>query len=183
MMISDRRNGFHNRAGMANRNRVKRPHVVQECETDNASQQKDSSIMIDNPLIEEFLDHLRHKRHCSPYTAKCYATDLLQFQGYLLEEADDRSETSTTAGVSDLNSSEGGTGLAVLTSRSVVTLAARCASPVSLVETTTEDVQRFLASLRRRGCTAGTVARKLATLRSLFRFGLKRCYNRSDPSA
>lgn len=36
-----------------------------------------------HPLAQRFLDHLMHERHFSPYTARCYGADLRQFVEYL----------------------------------------------------------------------------------------------------
>ena len=42
--------------------------------------------MIENPIIEEFLNYLRFERHFSPHTAKCYAADLDQFSGFINQD-------------------------------------------------------------------------------------------------
>src|SRR5512136_607866 len=42
------------------------------------------NIMIENNLIDEFLNYLKFERHFSPHTAKCYAADLAQFCAFLV---------------------------------------------------------------------------------------------------
>ena len=43
-----------------------------------------NAIMIENSLIDEFLNYLKFERHFSPHTAKCYAADLAQFCAFLV---------------------------------------------------------------------------------------------------
>ena len=35
------------------------------------------------PLLGEFQDYLKHERHFSPYTARCYSADLRQYFEHL----------------------------------------------------------------------------------------------------
>lgn len=42
-----------------------------------------SATSRNHPLAQRFLDHLMHERHFSPYTARCYGADLRQFVEYL----------------------------------------------------------------------------------------------------
>ncbi|MEM1110258.1 MAG: site-specific integrase, partial [Planctomycetota bacterium] len=35
------------------------------------------------PVVQQFVDYLKHERHFSPYTARCYGADLRQFAEYL----------------------------------------------------------------------------------------------------
>ncbi len=39
----------------------------------------------DSPLVQQFVNYLRFERHFSPYTARCYETDLCQYVTYLSE--------------------------------------------------------------------------------------------------
>lgn len=137
--------------------------------------------MIENPLIEEFISYLQHEKRYSSSTTKCYATDLYQFRDYLLNNASEPVEMSETSDDFDVCSGEGGTGLAVLTTQSAVASTVQDALSKLLLNTTGDDVRRFLAFLRGRGNSEGTAARKLATLRTLFKFCLRRFYVRSNP--
>jgi len=134
--------------------------------------------MNDQTLIEEFLNYLRFERHFSPHTAKCYAADLHQFCEFMVEG--NGSAHDTHAGGHDFHSGAGG-GIAVASpaaSRVVQT-----APGDILLHIDTEDVRRFLAFLRDRDYCKSTTARKLATLRSFFKFCMKRGYVQSNPLA
>jgi integrase/recombinase XerC len=131
--------------------------------------------MSENNLIEEFLNYLRFERHFSPHTAKCYAADLHQFCEFL------------TGGTEALPSAPpGGSGLA----SSPGSATAVAAPPRAQTDTRellravqTEDVRRFLAFLTDREYSKSTTARKLATLRSFYKFCLKRSYVPANPLA
>lgn len=133
--------------------------------------------MNENKLINEFLSYLRFERHFSPHTAKCYAADLNQFCGFLAEPV----PGSTPGGGAGTpppsfdGASGGGTATAVAPP---VTAASVCLTAV-----TTEDVQRFLGFLRQQEYSKSTTARKLATLRSFYKFCLKRGHVQSNPLA
>jgi integrase/recombinase XerC len=128
--------------------------------------------MSENTLIDEFLNYLRFERHFSPHTAKCYAADLHQFCEFL---------TGVTGGsppAPGYNPSPG------------TTTAVATAPPKAQTDTRellrgvqTEDVRRFLAFLTDREYSKSTTARKLATLRSFYKFCLKRSYVPANPLA
>ncbi len=132
--------------------------------------------MNENKLIDEFLNYLRFERHFSPHTAKCYAADLHQFCGFLVEG--DHGTVEPPGSPSSYDLSGGGVAVAA----PPVTARATIAS-VDLVVVTTEDVQRFLTFLRSQEYSKSTTARKLATLRSFYKFCLKRAYVRGNPLA
>ena len=139
--------------------------------------------MNDNNLIDEFLNYLRFERHFSPHTAKCYAADLHQFCEFL--------DTGGTAPV-DLHRSGNGLGYSSQGGGGVATAPVRTAAPArenidthsgGLTAVDAEEVRRFLAFLRDRQYCKSTTARKLATLRSFYKFCLKRAYIQSSPLA
>jgi integrase/recombinase XerC len=137
--------------------------------------------MSDNILIDEFLNYLRFERHFSPHTAKCYAADLHQFCDFLRDGASAPERPVTSHGGFDLG---GGGGTATATAASVsVQPQAQTSEREMLIAVETEDVRRFLAFLRDREYSKSTTARKLATLRSFFKFCLKRTYVSANPLA
>jgi len=104
-----------------------------------------------NPLIDQFLDYLRLERHFSPYTARCYGADLRQYAQFLAP---------------DLPASNG----------HVVQV------PNSLfVEADALTLRRFLAELDKNGYSAATMARKVATLRSFYKYLHRRGLVASNP--
>ncbi len=131
--------------------------------------------MDENPLISEFLDYLRYERHFSPHTAKCYAADLHQFCEYLgngtpVGEASAFVEHETYPG--------GGHPAATATAT-----AAPPDARTVLVNVDSNTVRGFLAMLRDREYSKSTTARKLATLRSFYKFCMRRGYVQENPVA
>ncbi len=126
-------------------------------------------------LVQQFINYLRAERHFSPHTAKCYAADLQQFCGYLcnLERmgppaveggngqgpGDDMSKLAPPPGVAgeELNR--------------------------RLLQVETDDVRSLMAKLRDHNYCKSTVARKLATLRSFYKFLVRRGYLTNNPVA
>lgn len=127
--------------------------------------------MSETTLIDEFLNYLRFERHFSPHTAKCYAADLHQFVEFLGGPAGTQGPTSSTA------SGQPAAGGAVLAAPTRSQVDAR----EVLKGVQTEDVRRFLAFLTDREYSKSTTARKLATLRSFYKFCLKRGYVSANP--
>lgn len=127
--------------------------------------------MNENKLIDEFLNYLRFERHFSPHTAKCYAADLHQFCGFLNDGAGGSAQAEAPP------SFDSGGGVALATAPT----ATLSVAGVDLRNVSTEDVQRFLTFLRTQEYSKSTTARKLATLRSFYKFCLKRGHAKTNP--
>ena len=101
------------------------------------------------PCVRAFLDYLKLERHFSDYTVRSYGADLAQFAGFL---------------AGDIGARFGGE--------------ARRESPepldARLLNATQATVREFLAYLYGHNYTKSTTARKLATLRSFYKFCIKR---------
>ena len=103
-----------------------------------------------SPLVQQFLNYLKLEKHFSDYTVKSYGADLIQFGQYLAGEI----------------------------GRPVTDAPAEKVSPDELdkrhlaVEPLT--VREFLAYLYGQNYTKSTTARKLATLRSFYKFLIRR---------
>jgi integrase/recombinase XerC len=123
--------------------------------------------MRENPLIIEFLNYLKFERHFSPHTAKCYSADLAQFCGFLAGEADDGN-----GGSAGDHTRRAGTGTAVMDATDL---------KQRMLQVDTDDVRSFLAHLGKQDYSKSTTARKLATLRSFYKFCLRRSYIESNP--
>ncbi|MFW5681382.1 MAG: tyrosine recombinase XerC [Phycisphaeraceae bacterium] len=108
------------------------------------------------PLVQQFVDYLRHERHFSPYTARCYAADLRQFVEHL------------GAGKVEMNAEQYDPEIIPL-------LEAR------LRESDAMTVRGFLAHLDSFGYSAATTARKVATLRSFYKWMLLRGQVEANP--
>ena len=138
--------------------------------------------MTENALIDEFLNYLKFERHFSPHTAKCYAADLAQFCAYLVGDMAGAAGGQNFAGHSAKGTRaasgqvQGGgvTGTAVLTQTNI---------GQTLRAVTSEHVKSFLGFLGTQNYSKSTVARKLATLRSFYKFCMRRSYVESHPLA
>jgi len=98
------------------------------------------------PIVREFFDYLRHQRNFSEHTLRAYEGDLTQFCRFLAGE------------------STGGEGRGEGQRPNRAWLSRR------LMAVTPADVRAYLAMLRNSDYRKSTVARKLAALRSLYKF-------------
>ncbi|MEK6674207.1 MAG: site-specific tyrosine recombinase/integron integrase [Planctomycetota bacterium] len=139
--------------------------------------------MIENPLIDEFLNYLKFERHFSPHTAKCYAADLAQFCAFMVGDLARATGRQTFAyGTSPVTrpganaEAHGGstTGTAILVDAGV---------QQKLRDVDTEQIKLFLSFLGEQSYSKSTVARKLATLRSFYKFCMRRGYIKIHPLA
>ncbi|MGB7156518.1 MAG: tyrosine recombinase XerC [Tepidisphaeraceae bacterium] len=106
------------------------------------------------PLVRQFLDYLRLEKHFSDYTVKSYGADLLQFAQFIGGEIGRGSRA---------NAAEAPT--TPMTPAAVDELQLKC-EPLTIRE--------FLAYLYAQNYTKSTTARKLATLRSFYKFLIRR---------
>src|SRR5688500_736776 len=99
------------------------------------------------PLVQQFLDYLRLEKHFSDYTVKSYGADLIQFGQFLM---------------GDIGASHAGQ------PRTGTTQDERQVAVEPLT------IREFLAYLYAQNYTKSTTARKLATLRSFYKFLIRR---------
>lgn len=142
---------------------------------------------IEHPVINEFLNYLRFERHFSPHTAKCYAADLHQFCEFILYgEAGNGAgpAPATTVGIArsttDAPTTGGGPRLALAPTRSVAEADVEELRK-RLLGADSNLIRRFLGFLREREYAKATTARKLATLRSFYKYCLRRNYVPANP--
>ncbi|MFB0553638.1 MAG: tyrosine recombinase XerC [Phycisphaerae bacterium] len=127
--------------------------------------------MEESTTVQKFLDYLRFERRFSEHTAKCYSADLTQFGEFLI------------------GSSDGGPPHAELVSpaQQHESLATAVATHVNLkvdqllLSAGTDVVRAYLAFLNEKQYSKATIARKLATLRSFYKFLVKRNQVTSNP--
>ena len=125
-------------------------------------------------LVQQFINYLQAERHFSPHTAKCYAADLQQFCGYLC----------TTVPASAPGSGNGnGNGPLALSKLAPPPSVAGEELNRKLLAVETDDVRTLMSTLRDNNYCKSTVARKLATLRSFYKFLVRRGYLASNPVA
>lgn len=129
--------------------------------------------MEDSIIIHKFLDYLKFERRFSEHTAKCYGADLTQF----CEFVRGRSESdSPDAEPMSLHAHDAGAATAVATQVDVKI-------DQLLLATNTDCVRGYLAFLNERQYSKATIARKLATLRSFYKFLVKRNHISANPVA
>lgn len=114
------------------------------------------------PITDAFTVYLADERHFSPYTARCYGADLRQFVEYLVQEHKvEVSEAKERAAMDQAAAAKGAiSGTGTLTE--VI-----CASKA-------EVVRGFLTHLGTQQYSAATMARKIATLRSFYKWADRR---------
>jgi len=127
--------------------------------------------MEDSRVIEKFLDYLKFERRFSEHTAKCYGADLSQFGEFLHSTSDGDSHDSDHM---THDHDGGGTATAVATQSLVIV-------DQLLLTAQPDSVRAYLAFLNEKQYSKATVARKLATLRSFYKFLVKRNYISSSP--
>jgi integrase/recombinase XerC len=141
----------------------------------------------EHPLVTDFLNYLRFERHFSPHTGKCYAADLYQFSQFLLGGADAAANVSMPPR-GPTSGHYGPTPGGVTCGTAVVLAPAAAATQVELLrekllKADANQIRSFLAFLHEREYSKATAARKLATLRSFYKFCLRRGYITSNPVA
>ncbi len=104
-------------------------------------------------LVEQFVDYHRHERHFSPYTARCYGADLRQYGEFLADQTPGADPTDEQRAV--------------------------CETKLRAADAMT--IRGFLAHLDNFGYSPATTARKIATLRSFYKWMLKRNYASTNP--
>ncbi len=119
----------------------------------------------DSQTLDQFVNYLRHERHFSPYTARCYGADLRQFAEYLVGEAPGQQADHQA-------DDQGGNGQP---SDALTRLEQRLRQVDAMV------IRGFLTHLDGFGYSPATTARKIATLRSFYKWMLKRGEVQTNP--
>src|SRR5688572_22652186 len=105
------------------------------------------------PLVQQFLDYLRLEKHFSDYTVKSYGADLIQFGQFLVGEIGQHNADPP------LN---------------VVFPETPASVDEKHVKAEPLQIREFLAYLYAQNYTKSTTARKLATLRSFYKFLIRK---------
>jgi integrase/recombinase XerC len=115
--------------------------------------------------VQEFINYLKFEKHFSDYTARCYGADLEQYVTHLVGP-----EQSSPA--ADYSNSNGGTATAVETEQKIDQL---------LLAADVDTIRGYMVALNDHQYSKSTLARKLATLRSFYKFLVKRHHLTSNP--
>jgi len=125
----------------------------------------------DNAIVQQFLNHLKFEKRFSEHTAKCYGADLSQFGEFLIGASD-----SGTLAVEPTSLTQQQTGPATAVATETVPKVDQL-----LLSVQTSDVRVYLAFLNEKQYSKATIARKLATLRSFYKFLVKTSRLSSNP--
>lgn len=125
------------------------------------------------PVTEAFAAYLTDERHFSAYTARCYGADLRQFIEYLGQELG--IEPDRGAEEAAYRQRAAGQNAAV-----VATIGPKTITE-AICEGNVEVIRGFLASLGENQYSPATMARKIATLRSFYRWAERRRLVASNP--
>jgi integrase/recombinase XerC len=139
--------------------------------------------MTENSLIAEFLNYLKFERHFSPHTAKCYAADLAQFCAYLVGDKEAAGGRQNFSGSQFLGARKAGVAGSGGPDSTSTALMVETSVQQKLRGAEPEQVKDFLAFLGTQNYSKSTIARKLATLRSFYKFCLRRGYVKAHPLA
>jgi len=114
----------------------------------------------ESSFIDQFASYLRFERHFSPYTVRCYGADLRQYTGFIAKTDSEQGPTDA----SGANPTDQGAAIDRV-----------------IVSADTIVIRGFLAHLDGLGYSPATIARKIATLRSLYKWMHKRGLTESNP--
>ncbi|MHC4693768.1 MAG: tyrosine recombinase XerC [Planctomycetota bacterium] len=132
--------------------------------------------MKDSAIVQDFLNYLKFEKRFSEHTAKCYEADLSQFGEYLVGSSEPGPSVDEHMSLSHTKPSEAGVATAVATHTDVKI-------DQLLLSVETAAVRAYLAFLNEKQYSKATIARKLATLRSFYKFLVKRNQLGSNPVA
>jgi len=127
--------------------------------------------MEESTIIHKFLDYLKFERRFSEHTAKCYGADLTQFGEFLKGAVESDSSDSELLSQSH-HHAEQATAVATQVDVKIDQL---------LLSAKTDSVRSYLGLLNEKQYSKATIARKLATLRSFYKFLVKRNHVSSNP--
>ncbi len=123
-------------------------------------------------IVQQFINYLKYEKRFSEHTAKCYGADLRQFSGFLHGASAVRHAAYDGVGLTDelhsLSQSQSHGGIATVVADETVTQIDQL-----LLSVQTNDVRSYLSFLNDKQYSKATIARKLATLRSFYKFFVK----------
>jgi len=124
-------------------------------------------------IVESFLNYLLHERHFSAYTAKCYGADLRQYSDYLADEFDinvnveQEGRALQAARMNGSNASPGAAAAPTVTG--------------NIMLADVNVIRAFLSHLSEQNYSASTMARKIATLRSFYKWADRTSIVKGNP--
>jgi integrase/recombinase XerC len=133
------------------------------------------------PIIAAFTGYLMDERHFSHYTARCYGADLRQYVEYLSEEGGIEISDAQEKQVYDRVSGPGEPAGNAPANSDVAASIGPNTITRHIVDATPETIRQFLTHLGTKDYSAATMARKIATLRSFYKWSNRRGITRTNP--
>jgi integrase/recombinase XerC len=139
------------------------------------------------PLTTAFSAYLMDERHFSPYTARCYGADLRQYVEFLAREhnitCDDALEAEYLRQREAMTLANGGRHPEPATGRTGDVAGTITPETLGRLVCTAdpERIRGFLVFLGEQNYSAATMARKIATLRSFYKWADRRGLSDSNP--
>lgn len=128
--------------------------------------------MAECAMTQEFLNYLKFEKHFSDYTARCYGADLEQYVEFLHGTGSEDHSTSGGESYGSWNADTGGVATATKTETKL---------EEQILTADVNLIRRFMTALSEKQYCKSTTARKLATLRSFYKFLVKRNYVTANP--
>ncbi len=125
------------------------------------------------PITESFAHYLTEERHFSPYTARCYGADLRQFIEFLVDESGAEVDRNDEELAFKARSSGSKGEVAGTIDRPTLTS--------TICDADAELIRSFLGFLGEQNYSPATMARKIATLRSFYKWGNRNEYTTANP--
>ncbi len=121
------------------------------------------------PITQQFSVYLTEERRFSPYTARCYGADLRQFIEHLVAEHGIENNEQVEQAALDQRGTGGASSSTAKTLTGLI-----CDADADLI-------RQFLVFLDEQNYSSATVARKIATLRSFYKWAERRGLASSNP--
>jgi len=128
------------------------------------------------PVVAMFLSYLLDERHFSEYTARCYSVDLRQYVEYLADEHhfDISREREAQVLAQATARADAGGGSSNGQSPDIIGAIEPESVTRVILNNDVDQIRQFLAHLAEQDYSPATMARKIATLRSFYKWLLKR---------
>jgi integrase/recombinase XerC len=128
-----------------------------------------------SPIVQHFLNYLKFERRFSEHTAKCYGADLSQYAGFLTNRHQGPSQPVQPGPIPET----------AFDGQAMAATAVHVETELDLnelmVHADVEDARGFLVMLNEKAYSKATVARKLATLRSFYKYLIRSGHIESNP--
>ncbi|MFC1782226.1 site-specific tyrosine recombinase/integron integrase [Planctomycetota bacterium] len=121
--------------------------------------------MQDYPIIKEFLEYLSYEKHFSHHTTKCYSADLKQYAAYMHTQAEPHYHEPHAHAPPHQYQPDQPAGVATAVAVDVTKL---------ILQADVNVIRAFMAHLCQENYSKATTARKLATLRSFYKYLVRR---------